>query len=104
MIITTGIAVEGRPVKDYLGVVTSQAIMGIALGKDVKAWGRGLVGGRSGDYEKEITTAVSEAMTELGYAGTALGADALIGVAINYESVGHKMLMVAASGTAVKLA
>ena len=104
MIVTMGMAVEGRPVKEYPAWARSQAIMGVALGKDIRAWGRGIVGGRSADYEAEVKKAVSEAMTELRVCGNVAGADALIAVAISYESVGNKTPTVAASGTAVKLA
>lgn len=103
MILTTGMAVEGQPVKEYLDVVTSQAIMGVHLGRDIKALGRSIVGGRSGTYEQEFAKAVREAKQELRRAGEALGADAVIAVALDYEEVGDEMLMVAASGTAVKL-
>lgn len=104
MIVTTGTAVEERTVTEYLGVVTAQAVMGVAVGKDLSArFGRGIVGGRSGTYESEVSKAVSAALDELQAAGEAKGADAIIAVDLNYESVGDKMIMVAASGTAVKL-
>lgn len=104
MILTTGTAVEGQPVKQYLDVVTSQAIMGVHVGRDIKALGRSIVGGRSGTYEEEFAKAVREAKHELQGAAEALGADAVIAVAFDYEEVGDEMLMVAASGTAVRLA
>lgn len=104
MIMTTGTAVEGRPVKEYLDVVTAQAIMGVHLGRDLKAFGRSIVGGRSATYEKEFAKAVGEAKDELRAAAKPLGADAVIGVSLDYEEVGDEMLMVAASGTAVRLA
>ena len=103
MILTTGIAVEGRPMQEYLDVVTSQVIMGVHIGRDIKAWGRGIVGGRSGTYEEEFAKAVREAKDELRAAAEALGADAVIAIAFDYEEVGDEMLMVAASGTAVLL-
>jgi uncharacterized protein YbjQ (UPF0145 family) len=103
MILTTGTAVEGRPVKEYLDVVTSQAIMGVHLGRDLKALGRSIVGGRSGTYEEEFAKAVDEAKQELRREGEALHADAVIAIALDYEEVGDEMLMVAASGTAVRL-
>ena len=65
MILTTGMAVEGQPVKEYLDVVTSQAIMGVHLGRDIKALGRSIVGGRSGTYDEEFAKAVREAKQEL---------------------------------------
>jgi uncharacterized protein YbjQ (UPF0145 family) len=104
MILTTGPAVEGRPVKQYLGVVSSQAIMGINVGKDLMAGMRNIVGGRSKSYEGEIAQAVNDVMTELTHGAENLGADAVLSIDIDYESVGTGgMLMVAASGTAVKL-
>lgn len=103
MILTTGMAVEGRPVREYLDLVSSQVIMGVHLGRDIKALGRSIVGGRSGTYEEEFAKAVREAKGELRAAAAALGADAVIAVAFDYEEVGEEMLMVAASGTAVKL-
>jgi uncharacterized protein YbjQ (UPF0145 family) len=103
MIHTTGPSVEGRPIERYLGVVSAQAIMGMHLGKDITAGFRNLVGGRSKSYEKEIAQAVEEVMGELGGKAQELGADAIVSIDIDYESVGGQMLMVAASGTAVKL-
>lgn len=104
MILTTGPAVEGRPVKQYLGVVSSQAIMGINVGKDLMAGMRNIVGGRSKSYEGEIAQVVNDVMTELTHGAENLGADAVLSIDIDYESVGTGgMLMVAASGTAVKL-
>ncbi len=104
MILTTGPAVEGRPVKQYLGVVSSQAIMGINVGKDLMAGMRNIVGGRSKSYEGEIAQAVNEVMAEMSVGAENLGADAVLSIDIDYESVGTGgMLMVAASGTAVKL-
>jgi uncharacterized protein YbjQ (UPF0145 family) len=96
-------SVEGRPVEQYLDVVTAQAIMGVHIGRDIKALGRSIVGGRSGAYEAEFAKAVREAKDELRDAAEALGADAVIAVALDYEEVGDEMLMVAACGTAVKL-
>ena len=104
MIITTGPAVEGRQVGKYLGVVSAQAILGINIGKDLMAGLRNIAGGRSGAYEGEIAKAVEEVTAELTTAAQNLGADAVISVDFDYESVGTGgMLIVAASGTAVKL-
>ena len=103
MIVSTGPSIEGRPIQRYLGVVSAQAIMGTHIGKDITAGFRNIVGGRSKSYEKEIATAVSEVISELGGKGEELGADAILSIDIDYESVGGSMLMVAASGTAVKL-
>ena len=103
MILTTSSHVEGRPVARYLDVVSAQAIMGVNIGKDITAGLRNIVGGRSKSYEGEIAKAVSEVTGELKVAAESLGADAIVGVDIDYETVGNNMLMVAASGTAVKL-
>ena len=103
MILTTGTAVEGRPVERYLDLVTAQAIMGVHVGRDLKALGRSIVGGRSATYEQEFAKAVGEAKAELRGAAGALGADAVLAVSFDYEEVGDEMLMVAASGTAVTL-
>lgn len=104
MIVTTGPAVDGRQVGEYLGVVSAQAILGINIGKDVLAGLRNITGGRSGAYEGEIAKAVEQVTGELTAAAQNLGADAVISVDFDYESVGTGgMLMVAASGTAVKL-
>ena len=104
--LTTTPAVEGRPVAAYLGIVTGEAIMGANLFKDLFAGVRDIVGGRSGAYEDELRKARSIALEELGMAAAQLGADAVVGVDLDYETVGQNgsMLMVTASGTAVKLA
>jgi uncharacterized protein YbjQ (UPF0145 family) len=103
MILTTGPSIEGRAVSRYLGVVSAQAIMGVNIGKDITAGLRNIVGGRSGAYEGEIAKAVEQVRQELQAAGEGLGADAVISIDFDYETVGNNMLMVAASGTAVTL-
>jgi uncharacterized protein YbjQ (UPF0145 family) len=103
VILTTGPAVEGRPVERYLDLVTAQAIMGVHIGKDITAGLRNIVGGRSKSYEGEVAKAVAEVMEELRAGGEKLGADAILSIDLDYETVGDNMLMVAASGTAVKL-
>ena len=105
MILTTGPSVEGRPIVEYLDVLSAQEIMGIHIGKDITAGLRNIVGGRSKAYEGEVAKAVGEVMAELRAAAERLGADAVVSIDLDYESVGNGgMLMVAASGTAVKLA
>ena len=104
MIMTTTPAVEGRPVGDYLGIVTGEAILGANIFKDLFAGIRDIVGGRSGAYEQELNKARQIAMQEMEEAATRLGADAVIGIDLDYETVGQgSMLMVTASGTAVRL-
>lgn len=103
MIVTTGPNVEGHTVARYLDVVSAQAIMGVNIGKDITAGLRNIVGGRSKSYEGEIARAVAEVMDELKVGAEALGGDAIVSIDIDYETVGNNMLMVAASGTAVKL-
>jgi uncharacterized protein YbjQ (UPF0145 family) len=106
MIITTTTSIEGRPVRDYIGIVTGEAILGANIFKDLFAGIRDIVGGRSGAYEDELRKARTIALEELEAAASQLGADAVIGVDLDYETVGQggSMLMVTASGTAVRLA
>ncbi len=106
MLITTTTAVEGRPVRDYLGVVTGEVIVGANIFKDLFASIRDIVGGRSGAYEGAMRDARKTAFAELEAAARDLGADAVIGVDIDYEVLGKggSMLMVSVSGTAVRLA
>lgn len=103
MIVTTSPSVEGRPIDRYLGVVSSQAIMGTHIGKDLTAGFRSIVGGRSKSYEGEIAKAVADVIDELKVGAEQIGGDAVVSIDIDYESVGNSMLMVAASGTAVRL-
>lgn len=105
MIITTTNGVDGRPVSDYLGVVTGEAIIGANIVRDFLAGVRDIVGGRSGSYEEALRTAREEALREMSEEATGRGADAIVGVDIDYEVLGKNngMLMVSASGTAVKL-
>lgn len=102
--ITTTPTVEGREIEAYLGVVAGEAILGANVFKDLFAGIRDIVGGRSGAYEKELRRAREIAMDEMGQAAAALGATAIVGVDLDYETVGQgSMLMVTASGTAVRL-
>ena len=105
MIITTTNGVDGRPVSDYLGVVTGEAIIGANIVRDFLAGIRDIVGGRSGSYEQALRTAREEALREMSEEAQGRGADAIVGVDIDYEVLGQNngMLMVSASGTAVKL-
>jgi uncharacterized protein YbjQ (UPF0145 family) len=105
MIITTTTSIEGRPVRDYIGIVTGEAILGANIFKDLFAGIRDIVGGRSGAYEEELRKARTIALEDLAAAASQLGADAVVGVDLDYETVGQggSMLMVTASGTAVRL-
>jgi len=102
MLMTTTNAVEGRPVAQYLGVVTGESILGANIGRDIGAMFRNVTGGRVSGYEKELRNARDIALKEMEEAAAALGADAIIGIDIDYETVGGQMLMVTSSGTAVK--
>jgi uncharacterized protein YbjQ (UPF0145 family) len=105
VILSTTTAIDGRQVTQYLGVVTGEAILGANVVKDLFAGIRDIVGGRSGAYEQELRNAREIAFTDLSAAAQQLGADAVIGIDLDYETVGQgSMLMVAVSGTAVKLA
>lgn len=105
MIKTTTPSVEGRPIKAYLGIVVGEAIVGANIFKDLFAGVRDIVGGRSGAYEQELSKARRIALDELEQNASALGADAVVAVDLDYEVLGqgNGMLMVSASGTAVKL-
>lgn len=105
MIITTTPTIEGRPVRDYLGIVTGEVIVGANIFKDLFAGIRDIVGGRAGAYEGALRDARNEAFRDLEAEARDRGADAVIGIDIDYEVVGTNgsMLMVSVSGTAVKL-
>ncbi len=107
MIVSTTTTIEGRPVQEYLGIVTGEAILGANIFRDIFASVRDIVGGRSGAYEKELRKAREIAIQEMTDAATALGGTAVIGVDIDYETIqagsGGGMLMVTASGTAVRV-
>jgi uncharacterized protein YbjQ (UPF0145 family) len=105
MILTTTPSIEGRRITAYLGIVTGEAILGADLFKDIFAGIRNIVGGRSAAYEKELGRARETAMAELELLAGELGADAVVGVDLDYEVIGTggSMLMVSASGTAVRL-
>jgi uncharacterized protein YbjQ (UPF0145 family) len=103
MIMTTTNTVDGYKVVDYLGIVTGEAIMGANVFKDVFASIRDVVGGRSASYEKELNRARSIALQEMQANASAMGAEAVIGIDLDYEVIREGMLMVSASGTAVRL-
>ena len=103
MIVTTTLSVEGRRVRTYLGIVTGEAILGANVFKDIFAGIRDIIGGRSAAYESELRKAREIAMAEMQEAATELGANAVVGIDLDYETVGSQggMLMVSISGTAV---
>jgi uncharacterized protein YbjQ (UPF0145 family) len=105
MILTTTQSVEGRPIRTYFGLVTGEAILGANLFRDLFAGIRDIVGGRSAAYEKELARARQVAIDEMSERARQLGADAIVGIDLDYEVLGAQsgMLMVSASGTAVKL-
>ena len=105
MILTTTTLVEGRPVRSYLGIVTGEVIVGANIFSDLFASVRDIVGGRSGAYEGALRDARTQALAELELEAKDLGADAVVGIDLDYEVLGKtsSMLMVSASGTAVKL-
>ncbi|MCL6282149.1 heavy metal-binding domain-containing protein [Ruegeria sp. 2012CJ41-6] len=103
MILTTTPSVEGRKITDYKGIVVGEAIMGANVLRDFFASITDVVGGRSGAYESKLQDARETALQELEERANALGANAVVGVDLDYEVVGDSMLMVSASGTAVVL-
>ena len=103
MIITTTNTVDGHKITDYRGIVVGEAIMGANIFRDFFAQITDVVGGRSGAYESKLQDARDTALNELEGRAAALGANAVVGVDLDYEVVGESMLMVSASGTAVVL-
>jgi uncharacterized protein YbjQ (UPF0145 family) len=104
MLVTTTPNIEGKKVKKYLGLVSGTAIMGANIFKDIFAGIRDIVGGRSGAYEQELIKAKEIAIEEMTEEAKSKGANAILGVDLDYETVGNgSMLMVSASGTAVVL-
>lgn len=105
MILTTTPTVEGRQIAEYKGVVFGEVIAGVDFIRDFAAGLSNFFGGRSASYEEELTKARENAMNEMHERAARLGADAVVGIDIDYEVLGSNngMLMVTASGTAVKL-
>ena len=107
MIIVTTPSLEGRPVKRYLGLVSGEAILGANIFRDLFAGIRDIIGGRSAAYEEELRRAKQIALDEMAQQAQELGADAVVAVDLDYETIqmggGGGMLMVSASGTAVRL-
>jgi len=106
MIVSTTPGLDGKKIVKYHGLVTGEAIMGANIFKDIFASIRDIVGGRSAAYEEELRKAKAIALQEMSAEATRLGANAIVGVDLDYETIGigsgGNMLMVSASGTAVE--
>ncbi|MZP28566.1 heavy metal-binding domain-containing protein [Heliobacterium undosum] len=103
MIITTTHNIEGRSITDYLDIVAGEAVMGANVVRDFLASITDVIGGRSGAYEEKLNEARQIAIREMKEQAHRLGANAVIGIDIDYEVIRDGMLMVTASGTAVKI-
>ena len=105
MLLTTTNIIEDHPIVEYYGVVSGETIIGANFVKDFFAGIRDIVGGRSGSYERVLREAKDSAMREMTDAALRLGANAVIGIDLDYETIGSSssMLMVTCSGTAVKI-
>lgn len=103
MILSTTPTIEGHPILAYKGIVTGESIIGANFVKDFFAGIRDIIGGRSGSYEQVLREAKDTAMAEMQERASSMGANAIVGIDIDYETVGQSgsMLMVAVSGTAV---
>ena len=103
MLITTTSSIEGRNVKEYRGVVFGEVINGVNFMKDFTAGISNIIGGRAGEYEEELINTRADAINEMIHRAEKIGANAIVGVKIDYEPMGpnSSMLMVVASGTAV---
>lgn len=105
VIVTTTPTIEGRPIQDYIGIVTGEVIVGANIFRDLFANIRDIVGGRSGSYERILAEAREQAIEELQAECATRGGNAVVGVDLDYEVIGDtgSMLMVSASGTAVRI-
>lgn len=105
MLLTTTPTVEGHPIQQYYGIVTAETIIGANAFRDLAASVRDFFGGRSGSYEDVLIEAKQTALKELEERAQRMGANAIVGVDLDYETVGASgsMLMVVASGTAVRI-
>ncbi|MUT66447.1 YbjQ family protein [Paenibacillus sp. NEAU-GSW1] len=103
MLITTTPTIEGRPIIEYSGVVTGEAIMGANVVRDFFASITDIVGGRSGAYESKLKEARDVAIEEMKLQASRMGANAVVAIDIDYEVIREGMLMVAVSGTAVRI-
>lgn len=105
MIVTTTPTIEGQPIQQYLGIVSAEAIIGANIFKDIFAGLRDIVGGRSQTYERVIEEGRANALQELTQKAAMMGANAVVAVDLDFETVGSggSMLMVVATGTAVRI-
>ncbi|MDC8755339.1 heavy metal-binding domain-containing protein [Erythrobacter sp. sf7] len=105
VIVTTTPTIEGHPIQEYCGIVTGEVIVGANLFRDLFANIRDIVGGRSGSYERILADARKQAIEELQADAASLGGNAVVGIDLDYEVIGANgsMLMVSASGTAVRI-
>lgn len=105
MLLTTTSVIEGQPVREYLGVVTGETIIGANVFKDFLAGMRDFFGGRSGSYEKVLREAKDTSLREMEERARNIGANAIVGIDIDYETIGegNSMIMVSCSGTAVRI-
>lgn len=103
MILTTTNTIQGHAITAYHGIVVGEAIMGANIVRDFFASVTDVIGGRSGAYESKLRDARDEAMQEIEERAAALGANAVVGIDLDYEVIGDSMLMVSVSGTAVTI-
>lgn len=105
MLLTTTPTIEGHPIQNYLGLVCGEVISGVDFVKDFAAGMRNFFGGRSASYENELTDARAQAIEELVQRAEQMGANAVVGIDVDYEVLGQggNMMMVTVSGTAVIL-
>src|SRR5690606_20047396 len=103
LIATTINTIEGQPIAEHLGGVAGEVILGVNVFKDITAGFRNIIGGRSGKYEEELRKGRQTALDEMSRYAEELGGNAVIGVDVDYETIGGQMLMITAAGTAVRL-
>lgn len=103
MIISTTPSIEGRQIVEYMGIVTGETVIGANIFRDFMAGIRDIVGGRSSSYEEVLKEAKDTALREMMDEARGKGANAIVGIDIDYETIGGSMLMVSVSGTAVRL-
>ena len=105
IIVSTTPTLEGRPIQEYMGIITGEVIVGANLFRDLFANIRDIVGGRSGSYERILADARRQAIEELQAEAASIGGNAVVGIDLDYEVIGANgsMLMVSASGTAVRV-